>query len=267
MRHALSSLLAAAAITAGCGGNVLVDSTGSGGTGNTGAGGIGGFGGIGGTGGTGNTGGVYPACGGDFGSQCPPDMWCDYADGFTCGDLGVDGTCMPKPSGCPADCPGVCGCDGFFYCNACGAQQAGVDVDTSLDCGATMDEYSATYLPTGAIRYAIFKAEPAEDRCLVIVVGTGSGIPGVDITMGWGVENVIITPSAKDCAIGSDWWPPAIGVKTDLIKGSIKHDNIEWPCAVSVDVVVGFPPGGPSWVPAEDFMKANSVTIAGGCEL
>lgn len=72
-------------------------------------------------------------CGGLAGEPCASDEFCDYANGDCGGDDG-QGVCKKKPSGCTDDCPGVCGCDGKFYCNACGAQQAGVDDSNSVSC-------------------------------------------------------------------------------------------------------------------------------------
>jgi hypothetical protein len=39
----------------------------------------------------------------------------------------IAGICTPRPDNCTEDCPGVCGCDGKFYCNTCLAQRAGID--------------------------------------------------------------------------------------------------------------------------------------------
>jgi hypothetical protein len=64
---------------------------------------------------------------------CDKDAYCDFEPGDMCGaGKGAEGVCRPRPTNCPADCPGVCGCDGKFYCNACGAHSDGVD-DTSSD--------------------------------------------------------------------------------------------------------------------------------------
>ena len=66
--------------------------------------------------------------------ECPSPTTCDdarrcddahYCDRDTCGG---DGVCVPRPDACTDDCPGVCGCDGETYCNACDAAAAGVDV-------------------------------------------------------------------------------------------------------------------------------------------
>jgi len=102
-------------------------SAGSGGS--SGRGGSAGSGG-GGTGGTSGTSGRV--CGGLAGLTCDADEWCDYDD--NCGDGDMQGVCTPKPGACTKDCPGVCGCNGMRYCNACEAQQAGIDVSPTVSC-------------------------------------------------------------------------------------------------------------------------------------
>ena len=75
--------------------------------------------------------GCAPGCGGcATNADCLPRELCLHPSG-TCGGPGV---CEPRPEGCTADCPGVCGCDGTTYCNACNAAAAGVGVsdDRSL---------------------------------------------------------------------------------------------------------------------------------------
>ncbi len=71
-------------------------------------------------------------CGGLAGKPCAADEWCDLPGG--CGFPDATGTCKKRPQGCPTDCPGVCGCDGAFYCNTCGANQVGSDTGTDTAC-------------------------------------------------------------------------------------------------------------------------------------
>jgi hypothetical protein len=115
---------------------------GRGGSAGTGAGaGTGGAAGRGGSAGRGGAAGNSGAagsgggrvCGGIAGLACEGDEWCDYPD--NCGDGDVQGVCRPKPGVCTRDCPGVCGCDGNFYCNACNAQEQGIDVSPDATCG------------------------------------------------------------------------------------------------------------------------------------
>lgn len=124
----------------GCSGDDSSPSpTGTGGSGGTGAtGGTGGEGGTAGTGGGVPDGATPAACGGFASLRCPdPDLsYCDYNDATTvCGQGDIQGVCRPRPTECPQDCPGVCGCDGYFYCNECVAYQAGIDVHPGATCG------------------------------------------------------------------------------------------------------------------------------------
>ena len=70
-------------------------------------------------------------CGGIAGLQCTPDEWCEYDNPGSCGSGDQMGTCRSRPEVCTKDCPGVTGCDGQFYCNACMAHRAGFDLQGS----------------------------------------------------------------------------------------------------------------------------------------
>lgn len=89
-------------------------------------------GGGGSTGGTTVDGGA-PRCGGLLGLVCATDEFCDFEPN-DCGAADMLGTCRKRPEACLADCPGVCGCDGRFYCNACTAQSVGVDSSSDTSC-------------------------------------------------------------------------------------------------------------------------------------
>lgn len=83
------------------------------------------------------TGGCYvfvptKACGGLAGAACAADEWCDLPNG--CGFPDAMGACKKRPQGCYADCPGVCGCDGKQYCNACTANAQGIDSGDDKSC-------------------------------------------------------------------------------------------------------------------------------------
>jgi hypothetical protein len=258
MRYCLLLAVMTAAL-AGCGGKVVVDLGGSVGSGGAGTGGAG-------TAGSGGT--TPPFCGGKQGYPCPSDAYCQWDPPGLCSGFDNAGVCVPKPGGCPADCPGVCGCDGLFYCNACGAHAAGVDVSNDTSCVPQPDaQYAAYTLPTDAPRYVILKKEPAADRCVaVFVAGFGSGFPDVQTTMGWSVERIGITPHAADCDLGSGIWPSLPGmIETTTAKGSIKQDSTGFPCNLSFDVTVGFP-GAPAWVPpVEQLTSAGLVVLDNGC--
>lgn len=132
-------------LVTGCGGVTSVPGrAGSGGTAGTTSGTGGGAPG---SGGTAGSGGALPeagkVCGTIAGLTCGSDEWCDYTETYPrngvvqCGGDDGGGICRLRPQGCPADCPGVCGCDGKFYCNACLAHQAGVDDTSSQACMKT----------------------------------------------------------------------------------------------------------------------------------
>ena len=118
----------------GCGGDDAEPRkiAGAGGTG--GAGGTAGTAGTGGeSGGGGDTDASGAVCGGFASLRCPdPNVtYCDFPEKSACGQGDMSGVCAPRPDTCTKDCPGVCGCDGKFYCNACEAHNAGID-DTSI---------------------------------------------------------------------------------------------------------------------------------------
>jgi hypothetical protein len=82
------------------------------------------------------------AGGADANPGCTAEAGCDEADycawGGSCG-AGEPGMCRERPEICTGDCPGVCGCDGSFYCNACVAARNGVDVDDEGSCPRPCD--------------------------------------------------------------------------------------------------------------------------------
>lgn len=68
---------------------------------------------------------------------CGPDAACadtEFCDGDETAPACGAGRCQPRPTGCPEDCPGVCGCDGTTYCNRCMANAAGVAVAANSAC-------------------------------------------------------------------------------------------------------------------------------------
>jgi hypothetical protein len=115
---------------AGGGGGSGPSKGGSGGT-SAGAGGSG----VAGAGGTG-TGGSTSFCKVGDPAGCGIGRFCQD-DTKTCGQSGKPGNCTQLPNACPDFCqsPGVCGCDGQRYCNACEAAAKGVSLATEAFCG------------------------------------------------------------------------------------------------------------------------------------
>jgi hypothetical protein len=116
----------------GCGG----DDTAPNSTGGSGGSGTGGSAGSGGTGGSGTGDASGENCGGFASLQCsaPEASFCDYDDKQACGQTDATGICTLRPAACTDDCPGVCGCNGKFYCNACQANRDGTDVHPTGTC-------------------------------------------------------------------------------------------------------------------------------------
>jgi hypothetical protein len=64
-------------------------------------------------------------------AACVDGQYCKTSPPDACSVQSTSSVCTAAPKQCEASCPGVCGCDGKFYCNACWAQRAGVDVNAS----------------------------------------------------------------------------------------------------------------------------------------
>lgn len=243
-----------AALLAGCSGKVVLDTGATGGAGGS-------------TGKTSTATGTI--CGGKQGIPCAADEFCKWDT--PCGYADGTGVCTPRPTGCPADCPAVCGCDGNVYCNACGAQQAGSDVDPTVTCGIAGGgpEYHAFFLPTDALRYAITKTDTANDRCTVMTVAAGGGQEtfGIQTTAGWAVEWVWMTPSAAYCQnVGLNVYPelPATYAKSLYGKGDLKQDSTTFPCMLDLSFTLAFD-GTQPWAPATDDWYAAGLLVEGGC--
>lgn len=206
-------------------------------------------------------------CGGKAGTPCAPDAFCDFATNAACGTFDAAGVCQPRPQGCTADCPGVCGCDGSFYCNACSAHALGVDDDSNAVCAMPGDPgvYSAAQLPTNLQRLAIFKAYAATDLCVRIILVAGGGAPPSQIQCpsGWGVERTELVTGAKYCSAQNPWPPAGTTTAATTATGVIDFPPMgPPPCALDVHVKMSFPAGAPS---SNDVMVANGVNVQGGC--
>ncbi|AUX44449.1 hypothetical protein SOCE26_059130 [Sorangium cellulosum] len=238
-----------------------------------GGGGAGGGGGDGGAdsssgsatgGGGGGDGGNTPvACGGRAGATCDAATeYCDHPDDL-CGRADGEGRCSARPEVCPADCPGVCGCDGQFYCNTCAAHGAGVDVLAGDSCMAG-GEYSAFYWPGGLDHVVVRKADEAADRCVLLYLDApAENAAGLDLVVpeGWGVSRALVSDRAADCK-GSAMAPSGTAVNATAATGSVSWTDTGAiaPCTVDVDVSLTFPEA-----PATERLRATGVAVEGAC--
>jgi hypothetical protein len=208
-------------------------------------------------------------CGGFAGEACPADTWCDYDDGL-CGGADGTGLCKPMPSGCDGDCPGVCGCDGKFYCNACDAMAAGVDTGDLVSCSNPGEgDYSAWAWYGGLDHLLIRKADKIRNVCVVIhLAHPEGGSPEFAITTPkeWGVVTGQITNQASDCE--QDAMPASMAVPAIGGKGDITWDlppGKFFPCEVNVHVELAFPEGQP-WAKPSEALNASGIVVKDGCQ-
>jgi hypothetical protein len=72
-------------------------------------------------------------------SPCPTDEFCWWPNvsdncGYPYPKIMVLGQCMKRPTECINGGPGVCGCDGKWYCNECQANAAGYSIGPTWRC-------------------------------------------------------------------------------------------------------------------------------------
>lgn len=70
---------------------------------------------------------------------CDADSVCRFPAEAVCGDGGVAGVCVARPTGCRRDCPRVCSCDGFQFCNVCVAESRGFSIRHKGGCKEMTD--------------------------------------------------------------------------------------------------------------------------------
>ena len=267
MRRA-SSLMAAVPLAlvllaASCGGEVINNTTAAAASGSSSAGGASGTSSA--TGSTGS-GGAHPAsCGGKAGVPCSPDAFCQFDPAASCGNFDAPGTCQPRPSACDLDCPGVCGCNGKFYCNDCVANAAGVDVSNDMACKIN-DSYRAINLFTNVPRYAILKASPTRNLCFRLTAEVSASL-GIGIFGdGFAVKQAEVTNDASDCNVGPGALPPAKGASYPVASGSGALTFLMVPggCVAGIHAKV-MPAGAPPWAPSVEPLDADGLIIEGGC--
>ncbi|XXX72213.1 hypothetical protein WMF30_31655 [Sorangium sp. So ce134] len=261
MSHAILYSILSGLLLAACGGSVDTP-PGSGGAGGDGAGGDGGA-----TSATSGSGGAPVACGARSGGSCSAEELCDFPDD-SCGTFDTEGQCSARPEGCTEDCPGVCGCDGQFYCNACAAHQAGVDVSENTACIEPVGgDYTATYWAGGLDHLVVYKAEPEADRCVALYADApaDSAPKGFDVATlpdTWVVTRIERTSGAAGCAPGTSR-PAGEAERATGALGSLSMDlsgGTSVPCTLDVDITAAFPAE-----PATAHLRATGVAVDGGC--
>lgn len=264
--YAVQAFIGIVAITfiEGCSGDVSTQgsTTSSSSSSSSSSGGAGGNGG----GGAGGNGGA--ACGGIQGLLCAADEWCDFANDMCGGDDDM-GVCTKKPMGCDDNCPGVCGCDGQFYCNACGAQTAGVDISALISCAPGQASYAASGFSGGLDHIFIQKADPVRNICLQMhIAAPYQNTAGFDfiIPKDWGVQGAFITNQASDCKD-----PPGQVMGTSVqaaggagtIEFTLKPMGF-FPCTLSIHGSLAFASSEP-WVPSMEALDADMLVVSNGC--
>ncbi|WP_437662280.1 hypothetical protein [Sorangium sp. So ce1182] len=206
------------------------------------------------------------ACGARSGGTCSAAEFCDFPDD-SCGTFDTVGECSARPEVCPTDCPGVCGCDGQLYCNACAAQGAGVDVSKDTSCMKPVAvDYAAAYWPGGLDHIIVYKADPEANRCVMLFADSPAEAAreGFDVTLPtpWAVSRVERTDRAADCA------PGTISPTGEAVNATGATGVLTWeiataatlPCSLGLNVTVTFPDE-----PATVVLRATDVEVEGGC--
>jgi hypothetical protein len=212
------------------------------------------------------SGGATPFCGGKAGIPCGPTQYCHYDPSTPCGNADGTGTCEPRPDGCLDDCPGVCGCDGKFYCYACDAYLSGIDVGTGTAC-LSPDAYEAVSLFTNVPRFAILKASPTRNLCfrVFVVLGSGTGLPGITGS-GVIVESAVVTHDAADCQLPAGPPPMPAGATHPVVSGmgSVSMVQSTAGCTTTIHAKLVLS-GQPPWAPPSEMLDADALPILGGC--
>jgi len=106
------------------------------------------------------------------GLSCPAepagcDADADCSGGLRCvrDRCGRPGRCEPVEDDCPAECPGVCACDGTTYCNRCEAEQADVDVRSEGSCSSDPDRGRCERVCARAKPVCGLELSGCEDTC------------------------------------------------------------------------------------------------------
>lgn len=118
------------------------------------------------------------ACGGLGGVVCGPTEYCDYGED-DCGADDGQGTCQPRPFGCPDLYFPTCACDGMVYGNSCDAAAAGYDINNwgctappgQFACGAHFCNHGLDYCQRQVSDVAGY---PDEYQCIALPAACGA---------------------------------------------------------------------------------------------
>lgn len=211
------------------------------------------------------------ACGGPSAVPCAADQYCRFATSTpACGQWGTEGTCEPRPTGCPPDCPGVCGCDGQFYCSACAAAEAGQDTLPGDSCAVGDGTYRAISAYTNLPRFVLLKAATSRGLCFRLYASMTQSL-GIGVWGGgYAVERAEATFDLADCAVPPGWPPAPLGPSVSTTaegagSGTLTlGQDASGQCVVGIHATVQLPPGSTSDLPLEAF-QADGVEVEGGC--
>jgi hypothetical protein len=215
------------------------------------------------TGGSSTGGGSNQLCGGGL-PPCPPDEFCDVP--FEACDQ--SGACHLRPEDCPEDCPGVCGCDGFPYCNECIARASGVDVGPSILCAAQGDVvYAVAAWPGGLDHLILMRADFDAGTCTrVYLDAPAESAFDVTIPAPWGMSQAIASSAVDSCLDSTQsqagelaWASGATGAVTWNLP-----PNGFYPCELSMGLTLAFDPA-PAWLGPTVALAATDVPVDGGC--
>jgi hypothetical protein len=194
---------------------------------------------------------------------CPPTEYCDMP-GSACS---VQGNCAARPRDCNEDCPGICGCDGQNYCNACLAHAAGVD-DSGASCSAGDYSYAAAAWPGGLDHIIIMRADNTNDTCVRVYIDAPiTGSYPITTPSSWGVSQVDASASASGC-LDSQSAMMGAPATTNSASGSIDWQlaaGMYYPCTLDIDVALTLqapPPGG---LDTTEMLEAVAIVVDGGC--
>lgn len=139
-----------------------------------------------------------------------------------------------------------------------GSGSGGTGATTAVD----LTHYHACELPTGALRYGVYKTDPARDLCFQVVVSSTS-LQFDDIQVSpddFNVESAHVWQGASTCG---NWPATETAVAAIGGSGSIEVSPIlTSPPKLDVDVTLEFP-ALPSWVPASEPVKPGKLLSLG----